>query len=148
MSGVTIITAPRAPSTRSSCSCEKKSATTAANRSICSLSTVSATSSPWNEVKNRAAKILRWQRGSVPRRVEDELVWEEPLEIRRDNHPICVTMRTPGNDDELAAGFLVSEGIVRQRDQMLKIAPHPRNRQSNVIRSEERRVGKECRSRW
>jgi FdhD protein len=41
----------------------------------------------------------------------DEIAVEEPLEIRVDGQPIAVTMRTPGNDDELALGFLRSEGI-------------------------------------
>jgi FdhD protein len=42
----------------------------------------------------------------------DTLVVEEPLEIRVDGRALAVTMRTPGSDMELAAGFLVSEGVV------------------------------------
>ena len=41
----------------------------------------------------------------------DDLAVEEPLEIRVDGDPIAVTMRTPGHDEELAIGFLRSEGI-------------------------------------
>src|ERR671936_248067 len=41
----------------------------------------------------------------------DELAVEEPLEVRVDGRPVAVTMRTPGHDEELALGFLVSEGI-------------------------------------
>jgi FdhD protein len=41
----------------------------------------------------------------------DEVAVEEPLEIRANGIPIAVTMRTPGHDEELAAGFLFSEGI-------------------------------------
>ena len=41
----------------------------------------------------------------------DEVAVEEPLEIRADGRPIAVTMRTPGHDEELALGFLLSEGI-------------------------------------
>jgi FdhD protein len=45
-------------------------------------------------------------------RGEDEVVIEEPLEIRVDGHPLAVTMRTPGNDEELALGFLYGEGLI------------------------------------
>lgn len=52
--------------------------------------------------------------GGVPsvRRRADTLVVEEPLEIRVGGEPLTVTMRTPGHDIELAAGFLVSEGVI------------------------------------
>jgi FdhD protein len=68
--------------------------------------------------------------GSVVRRKEDgghecvtdEVTIEEPLEIRIGADPLAVTMRTPGNDEELAAGFLLSEGIVRAREDLKEIA--------------------------
>lgn len=63
----------------------------------------------------------------------DELAAEEPLEIRVDNQPISVTMRTPGHDEELAAGFLLSEGVITAASQVAKIAPYPRNADKNVI---------------
>jgi FdhD protein len=44
--------------------------------------------------------------------VFDEVAVEEPLEIRVDGRPLAVTMRTPGHDEELAAGFLYGEGMV------------------------------------
>ncbi len=50
--------------------------------------------------------------GEEPRRRVDTLAVEEPLEIRVNGAPLAVTMRTPGHDVELAAGFLVSEGII------------------------------------
>jgi len=67
--------------------------------------------------------------GSVMRRkadgscecITDEVTIEEPLEIRIGQDPIAVTMRTPGNDEELAAGFLLSEGIVRARSDLREI---------------------------
>lgn len=43
---------------------------------------------------------------------EDLVVVEEPLEIRVDGRPLVVTMRTPGHDEELAAGFLHAEGMI------------------------------------
>jgi FdhD protein len=46
----------------------------------------------------------------------ETLAVEEPLEIRVDSHPITVTMRTPGSDFELAQGFLLTEGVIGDRD--------------------------------
>jgi FdhD protein len=58
-------------------------------------------------------------------RKRDEVVAEEPLELRlvanAATRTLAVTMRTPGNDFELAAGFLYNEGIVRTRDQLAGI---------------------------
>ena len=42
----------------------------------------------------------------------DEVAVEEPLEIRIDGEPLAVTMRTPGDDEELALGFLYGEGLI------------------------------------
>jgi FdhD protein len=42
----------------------------------------------------------------------DYVAVEEPLEIRVDGEPLAVTMRTPGHDEELAAGFLYGEGLI------------------------------------
>ncbi len=50
--------------------------------------------------------------GPADVRRPDTLVVEEPLEIRVAGRPMAVTMRTPGDDMDLAAGFLVSEGVV------------------------------------
>ena len=44
--------------------------------------------------------------------VEDQVAIEEPLEIRVDGSPLAVTMRTPGQDEELALGFLYGEGLI------------------------------------
>jgi len=54
--------------------------------------------------------------------LRDELTIEEPLEIRIGSKTLATTMRTPGHDDELAAGFLISEAIVRDRGQIAKIS--------------------------
>ncbi|MFE1267920.1 formate dehydrogenase accessory sulfurtransferase FdhD [Streptomyces sp. NPDC058758] len=56
-------------------------------------------------------RVTRIRGGAVNAR-PDTLVAEEPLEIRLDGRPIAITMRTPGNDFALAAGFLVSEGVL------------------------------------
>jgi len=55
--------------------------------------------------------VLRIDGGEVSRR-PDTLAAEEPMEIRVDGRPLTVTMRTPGDDFDLAVGFLVSEGVV------------------------------------
>jgi FdhD protein len=47
--------------------------------------------------------------------LEDEVAVEEPLEIRAGGRPVAVTMRTPGEDEELALGFLYGEGLIRER---------------------------------
>lgn len=67
--------------------------------------------------------------GGAVQRETDLLTIEEPLEIRvvveeggkRVRHSIAVTMRTPGEDLELAAGFLVSEGVVHRRQDILQV---------------------------
>ncbi|MEU3524617.1 formate dehydrogenase accessory sulfurtransferase FdhD [Streptomyces sp. NPDC038707] len=56
-------------------------------------------------------KVLRIRDGAVSTRA-DTLVAEEPLEIRLNGKPLAITMRTPGDDFALAAGFLVSEGVL------------------------------------
>ena len=53
--------------------------------------------------------------GSAAERV-DTLVVEEPLEIRVNGSPVAVTMRTPGSDVELAQGFLLTEGVIAERE--------------------------------
>jgi FdhD protein len=66
---------------------------------------------------------------SGPTIAPDLLAVEEPLEIRlgceaegrRAHHVVSVTMRTPGHDRELAAGFLFTEGILRAREQVASI---------------------------
>jgi FdhD protein len=53
---------------------------------------------------------------------DDELVVEEPLEIRLGDVPLAVVMRTPGHDVELAAGFVLTEAIVPDAGSILSIA--------------------------
>ena len=64
--------------------------------------------------------ILRIRDGQYSDR-PDTLAVEEPLEIRVGGRPLTVTMRTPGHDFDLAAGFLVSEGVVSTSDQVAGI---------------------------
>lgn len=53
--------------------------------------------------------------------VSDVVAVEAPLEIRVGGRPLVITMRTPGHDVELAAGFLYAEGVVTCGDQIVSI---------------------------
>ncbi|MDQ2660934.1 MAG: formate dehydrogenase accessory sulfurtransferase FdhD [Actinomycetota bacterium] len=64
-------------------------------------------------------RVARYTLGERTSRREDELTVEEPLEIRVGGTALAVTMRTPGHDVELALGLLVSEGVLRRRDDVL-----------------------------
>jgi FdhD protein len=65
-------------------------------------------------------RIIRIRDGAVSAR-PDTLVAEEPLEIRLNGKPLAVTMRTPGDDFALAAGFLVSEGVLGAAEELASI---------------------------
>lgn len=67
----------------------------------------------------RATPITRFEGDSAPEQREDVLAAEEPLEIRVGGKSIAVVMRTPGHDRELAAGFLVTEGILHRVEDVL-----------------------------
>jgi FdhD protein len=76
--------------------------------------------------------ILRWD-GDTAREQQDDLAEEEPLEIRVRGRAISVTMRTPGHDAELAAGFLLTEGIIRRPEDLLRIEHCDRNESDNIL---------------
>ena len=64
----------------------------------------------------------------------DELTVEEPLEIRVGDKTVATTMRTPGQDEELAAGFLLSEAIIRSGDEIEKFSrPTSARNRDNII---------------
>src|SRR5437867_3478874 len=67
----------------------------------------------------KTTPIVEWNAGAE-RRALDDVVSEEPLEIRVNGTPVSVTMRTPGDDLELAAGFLFTEGIIHGRDDLAR----------------------------
>jgi len=73
-------------------------------------------------------KIIRRKRDGELEYLPDDLTIEEPLEIRIGRKTLATTMRTPGHDEELAAGFLVSEAIVRARDEIARISADRDNR--------------------
>ena len=65
-------------------------------------------------------QVVEWNEGRA-QRVEDYLAGEEPLEMRAGRQRLGVTLRTPGNDCELVAGFLFTEGIISRREEILGI---------------------------
>ncbi|MCA9286774.1 MAG: formate dehydrogenase accessory sulfurtransferase FdhD [Phycisphaerales bacterium] len=67
--------------------------------------------------------LWRWAPESAPARHMDEVAVEEPLEIRIGGHAVGVTMRTPGDDRELVAGFLLAEGVLRSAADLADIRP-------------------------
>ena len=66
-------------------------------------------------------QVVRWNL-SKETHTEDELVVEEPLEIRVGQQSLIVVMRTPGHDFELAAGFLFTENLINSEDDIQIIA--------------------------
>jgi len=73
-------------------------------------------------------RIIRRKKDGSLEYLRDDLTIEEPLEIRIGNKTLATTMRTPGHDDELAAGFVVSEAIVRDRSAIAEISANGDNR--------------------
>jgi FdhD protein len=67
-----------------------------------------------------AERITRYRDGRMTA-LEDRVTVEEPLEIRIGGQTLAVTMRTPGHDHELAAGWLVTEGVVSRPEEIIRI---------------------------
>ena len=94
------------------------------------------------------ATIQKVSGAGPPIPASDQLAAEEPLEIRvgyelgsqRQHRTLSVTMRTPGHDEELAAGFLLTEGLIHTKDDLLGIIPCPDVQKAeeagNVVRAE------------
>lgn len=83
-------------------------------------------------------QVAEWNDGRV-RDQQDFLAAEEPLEIRIGDNSLSVTMRTPGDDLELASGFLLTEGLIERREQILSISQEAQEGETNpgnVVRVE------------
>jgi FdhD protein len=66
-------------------------------------------------------EVVRWRESERDTR-EDALTVEEPFELRVNGRSLAMIMRTPGNDAELAMGFLLTEGVIQQADDVVSIA--------------------------
>jgi FdhD protein len=73
-------------------------------------------------------RIIRRKNDGSLEYLRDDLTIEEPLEIQIDGKTLATTMRTPGHDAELAAGFLLSEALVRDRRAIAEISADGDNR--------------------
>ena len=87
--------------------------------------------------KNRGielTQVTQWEDGKATR-VEDYLAAEEPLEMRSGRFSLGVTLRTPGNDEELVAGFLFTEGIISRRKDLVSLRmPSNKTPERNLVR--------------
>ncbi|MGV3524016.1 MAG: formate dehydrogenase accessory sulfurtransferase FdhD [Candidatus Sericytochromatia bacterium] len=93
----------------------------------------------------RTGEVLTYQRGRPLLKRRDRLATEEPLEIRLITGPqgqpqsqsLTLTLRTPGHDYELAAGLLLAEGLIRRREQIVKmtycVGENKNEQQYNVL---------------
>lgn len=78
-----------------------------------------------DEFKRPATERVKIHKARGGRKIQekpDELAIEEPLEIRVKGQAVAITMRTPGHDHELACGFLLSEGLIRDRSDVTQVA--------------------------
>lgn len=70
----------------------------------------------------RALPAVRLDRDGTGESRVEQVVIEEPLELRLQGEPLLVTLRTPGHDHELVAGLLLGEGLIRSRDDLGTLA--------------------------
>src|SRR5712671_4583054 len=79
-------------------------------------------------------QVTQWEEGRSTR-VEDYLAGEEPLEMRAGQYSLGVTLRTPGDDEELVAGFLFSEGIISKQEDLVALRmPGEKDAEKNLVR--------------
>lgn len=94
-----------------------------------------------------AGTILRRKRDGSFECVTDDVAVEEPLEIALGEDVLAVTMRTPGDDEELAAGFLLSEGLIRSRADLRELK-QPSSNTVTVVLAAEKNVSLEATRRF
>lgn len=93
-------------------------------------------------------QIVRWERNAEALDASDEIAAEEPLEIRIGGRPVSVTMRTPGEDLELAAGFLLTEGLLSIASSPVLRQEHPNVVNAAVSAVTERQLGRAARNHF
>ena len=71
--------------------------------------------------QSRPVSTCRLRASGEPEFIEDLVATEEPLEIRVQGRSVALTMRTPGHDEELAIGFLCTEGVITGPDNVLDL---------------------------
>lgn len=77
------------------------------------------------------------QDGGTRRTETDRVACEEPLQITVDGTPVAVVMRTPGHDDDLVRGFLVTEGIIGSLDWVGRIDLEHRKNHAHVFLTDD-----------
>jgi len=96
-----------------------------------------STGLPGQEESVRTVPVARFDRHRS-RTLEDAVAREEPLEIRLGGASVGVVMRTPGHDEELALGFVITERVVRSLDEVASVRHCDRvsdpEAEDNVIR--------------
>jgi FdhD protein len=73
----------------------------------------------------KSVEIVRLREHENAARAPDEVALEEPLEIQIEGRSIAILMRTPGHDSELAAGFALTEGVIRNAEDIFEIITCP-----------------------
>lgn len=81
---------------------------------------------------SRSSQVHRWSEGQTEE-FDDQLAVEEPLQVVVDGRPLAVLMRTPGNDDHLVMGFLLTEGIISVPGQVRRIDLEARDNHALVF---------------
>lgn len=74
---------------------------------------------------SHSVTVTRLFHGQPDESLQDEVAAEEPLELRVEGKSIAVVMRTPGHDEELAAGFLLTEGVIAGPQDLFEISICP-----------------------
>jgi FdhD protein len=82
---------------------------------------------------SRTQSVIRYVAGQPAAEQPDCVAAEEPLEIRIEGHSVAVVMRTPGHDRELAAGFLLTENLIRTPDDLFDITQCGRSGDDHVV---------------